>query len=76
MVATAKKVASAVKQPCFDAFSFRQRGKSGPELVMFRAAVGEILKFAAVDELTPTSRGPARAEGGPRTSDREILESG
>ncbi len=44
----------------FKAFKFRQRTTLGPELVMFHAPVGDLLKFATVNELTPHSRGPQR----------------
>lgn len=42
------------------AFKFRQRTDKGPELVMFHASVGDLLKFATVNELSPHSRGPQR----------------
>lgn len=42
------------------AFKFRQRMDKGPELVIFHASVGNLLKFATVNQLSPHSRGPQR----------------
>ena len=46
----------------FDALSLKQRGNSGPQLVLFFAPVGKILSFSSVAELTPTTRGPQREQ--------------
>ena len=46
----------------YDALSFKQRGAGGPELVMFAAPVKEILEFAVVEALTPSTRGPQREQ--------------
>jgi len=41
---------------------FRQRGLSGPAVVVFHAPVGEVLEWAEVDELGPSTTGPQREE--------------
>ena len=46
----------------FSAFKFQQRTIGSPDLVIFHAAVGDILKFSTVDELGPNSRGPQRQQ--------------
>lgn len=56
------KVSSEVKTADFSAFKFRQRGEFAPEVVVFCAPVGKILEFAAVEELTPSTRGPQREQ--------------
>jgi DGQHR domain-containing protein len=43
----------------YEGFRFRQRPK-GPELVVFRAPVHEVLSWARVDELGPKKTGPQR----------------
>ena len=46
----------------YQALRLRQRGKSAPELVLFVAPVKDILSFAKVDELSPSTRGPQREQ--------------
>jgi len=61
-MATARK-AITTKRAEFPAFKFRQRGGTAPEVVVFCAPVGVIMKFAEVEELTPTNnRGPQREQ--------------
>ncbi len=60
MATTKTPKSTAAKQ--YDALSFKQRGTAGLELVMFVAPVREILEFAEVGELTPSTRGPQREQ--------------
>ncbi|REE06555.1 DGQHR domain-containing protein [Paraburkholderia sp. BL27I4N3] len=59
---TTKKVSKIKKLKSYQAFSFQQRSESGPSLVMFHAPVKEIQEWAAVAELSPTTRGPQREQ--------------
>ena len=70
-MATAKKIATVRRgrqagspetKAEFPAFKFRQRGDAAPEIVVFCAPVGTISKFAEVQELTQTTRGPQREQ--------------
>jgi len=61
-MAKAKNGSESAKTKTYRAFSFRQRTTSGPELVMFHAAVKEIREWAAVAELGPNTRGPQREQ--------------
>ncbi len=54
------KIATEEKVIKVKAFKFRQRADNGPELVMFHASVGDLLKFSTVNQLSPHSRGPQR----------------
>ncbi|HEY4211613.1 MAG TPA: DGQHR domain-containing protein [Steroidobacteraceae bacterium] len=60
-MATKKKSKSGISQR-YDALSFRQRGAAGHVLVMFVAPVKEILGFAEVGALSPSTRGPQREQ--------------
>ena len=62
IVRRANKKADPVTKADFPAFKFRQRGDAAPEVVVFCASVGMICKFAVVEELTPTTRGPQREQ--------------
>jgi DGQHR domain-containing protein len=44
----------------YSALNFRQRGNSGPELVLFHAPVNQIREWAAIGELGPDTGGPQR----------------
>lgn len=57
---TRKLTSVARKMRSYPAQSFSQRGGKGPVLVMFHAAVKEILEWAAIGELGPQTRGPQR----------------
>jgi DGQHR domain-containing protein len=59
-MAVKKSTTPRIKE--YDALRFKQRGSSGPQLVMFVAPVKAILGFAEVDQLTPTNRGPQREQ--------------
>lgn len=50
------------KRKTLKAFKFQQRTIGAPDLVVFHAPVGDILKFSIVDELGPNSRGPQRQQ--------------
>jgi len=59
---TTKPMPEASSVDILGALKFRQRGSTGPEVVMFHAPVALISKFAVVDELTPTGKGPQREQ--------------
>lgn len=59
---TAKKAKQAAKIIKYSAFSFQQRGNSGPKLALFYAPVKEILKWATVEVLGSQISGPQREQ--------------
>ena len=61
-MSTPSSVRASGAKMTFPAISYRQRGKRGPQLVMFVAPVKEVLKFATVDALSPKTRGPQREQ--------------
>jgi DGQHR domain-containing protein len=58
MAAKKRSVRAAAR--VYQALRLRQRGTSAPELVLFVAPVKDILSFAKVNELSPSTRGPQR----------------
>jgi DGQHR domain-containing protein len=61
-VLSAAKAVTAPVAKTFPAMSYKQRGEKGPQLVVFVAPVKEILRFATVDALSPSARGPQREQ--------------
>jgi len=59
---SAEKIVSERVAKTFPAMSYKQRGEKGPQLVIFVAPVKEILKFATVNALSPSARGPQREQ--------------
>jgi hypothetical protein len=59
---SAAKAVTAPVAKTFPAMSYKQRGEKGPQLVVFVAPVKEILRFATVDALSPSARGPQREQ--------------
>ncbi|MEX3990830.1 DGQHR domain-containing protein [Paraburkholderia sp. EG286A] len=55
-----KNETTVVEKKVYPAFSFRQRGASAPQLVLFHAPVKDIREWANVAELGPNTRGPQR----------------